>query len=76
MALASCALVVEVTIATQWSRGPGCAYTRAQKHAHTYIHIHSSSPSHHAYVLRATGAPISIILPDFDWHTRGVVDHN
>lgn len=40
MALASCALVVEVTIATQWSHGPGCAYTHAQKTC-SYIHTHS-----------------------------------
>lgn len=33
-------------------------------------------PSLHAYLFQATGVPIRIIFPDFDWHTRGATDHN
>lgn len=61
---------------TECSCGPECA--RAHAHAHTFTHPLSLdlTPSHHAYLFGATGAPISIILPDFDWHTRGAADHD
>lgn len=58
-ALASCALMVEVTMATQWSCGPGCKHT-----------LSSISPCVHTYS-QLQVPPKSIILPDFDWHTQG-----
>lgn len=66
-ALASCALMVEVTMATRCSCGPRCRHTH--KHAHPLFMLSLGlPPSLHAYIFGATGAP-KVYHPSWFWLT-------